>query len=104
MLLENNYDKIILDQTVILNENLRRILDMRNMEIKFGVLVNYVLCNQFDHYYDKENDIIRHFMLRNKFKNFLKRNKKYIGNTYSRDGVILLLLDFVDIKRIHIVI
>lgn len=94
----------ILERSVILNDDLRRILQMRNSEIKFGVLVNYVLCNQFDHYYDKENDIIRHFMLRNKFKNFLKRNKKYIGNTYSRDGVILLLLDFVDIKRIHIVI
>ena len=51
MLLEDEYDKILLDQTVILEEKLRRVLDMRNMEIKFSVLVNYVLCNQFDHYY-----------------------------------------------------
>jgi len=104
MLLEDEYDKILLDQTVILDEKLRRVLDMRNMEIKFSVLVNYVLCNQFDHYYDKENDVIRHFMLRNKFKNFLKRNNKYIGNTYSREGVTLLLLDFVVPKKIHIII
>ena len=104
MLLEENYDKVFLDQTVILDEKLRRVLDMRNMEIKFSVLVNYVLCNQFDHYYDKENDVIRHFMLRNKFKNFLKRNNKYIGNTYSREGVTLLLLDFVVPKKIHIII
>ena len=67
---------------------------------EFEVVNTTILYNKDD----KENDIIRHFMLRNKFKNFLKRNKKYIGNTYSRDGVILLLLDFVDIKRIHIVI
>jgi hypothetical protein len=100
MLLEND----ILEKSVILNDNLRRVLQMRNSDIKFGVLVNLVLCNQFDHYYDKENDIIRHFMLRDKFKKYLIRENKYIGETYSREGVMLLLLDFVVPKKIHIII
>lgn len=95
---------INLEDNVIMNENLKRTLKLRNSEIKFNVLVNYVLCNQFDHYYDKEKDIIVHFMLREKFKNFLERNEMYVGDTYSREGVMLLLTELVQKKRIHIII
>ena len=92
-----------LNEIVTINESLRKTLKFRNNTIKFSVLINYVLCNQFDHYYDKKNDRIVHFMLRCGFKKFLIRENKFKGETYSREGVMLLLYDFIK-KKIHIII
>lgn len=98
------FEVINIDENVIMSDILKRVLKLRNSQIKFNVLVNYVLCNQFDHYYDKEKDLIVHFMLRKQFKNFLEKNKMYVGDIYSREGVILLLTELVIKKRIHITI
>jgi hypothetical protein len=87
---------------VILHNKFRRFLKMRQTEIKYDVILNYLLCNYFDDIY--ENDKIITHILRSNFRNFLINQRLYYGDDYSRDGVKYLLDKLVSKKTIFITI
>jgi len=87
---------------VILDNKFRRFLKMRQTEIQYNVILNYLLCNYFDDLY--ENDKIITHILRSNFKNFLINHKLYYGDDYSREGVKYLLDKLVSKKKIFITI
>jgi hypothetical protein len=87
---------------VILDNKFRRFLKMRQTEIQYNVILNYLLCNYFDDIY--ENDKIITHILRSNFKNFLINERLYYGDDYSREGVKYLLNKLVSKKTIFITI
>jgi hypothetical protein len=97
------FEKYNLNDSVILNDNLRKFLKMRNNDIKMNVLLNYVLCNycernKMDGFQSNQNN----FIIYANFKKFLEKNNLYIGDDYSIDGIKLLLEKFVTKKIIYI--
>jgi len=88
---------------VILNTKFKKFLKFKQTEIKYDVILNYLLCNYFDNSYE-DNDFTKNltFILRQNFKSFLINNKLYHGNDYSRDGVKKLLENFIT-KKIVII-
>ncbi len=94
-----------LDDVVILNDNFRKFLKMRSTEIKYNILINYMLCNYFDDMFDDvhgEDKIT--FYIRNELEVFLRKNNKYYGDTYSMEGVQKLINNFIKLKTIRITI
>jgi hypothetical protein len=101
------FGKYNLNESVILNDNLRKFLKMRNNDIKMNVLLNYVLCNYCERNRNKiEEDGTSfnesNFIIYSNFKKFLEKNNSYIGDDYSIDGIKLLLEKFVTKKIIYI--
>lgn len=87
---------------VILDNKFRKFLKMHQTELRYNVILNYLLCNYFDDIYE-DGKIITHILRRN-FKNFLINNKLYYGDDYSREGVQYLLNKLVSKKAIFITI
>ena len=96
------YGKYKLNDIVCLDDNIREFLKFKSKEVKMTVLLNYVLCNYCKHKELFPNDVISIFYINNKFKNFLVKNNKYIGDDYSIDGIKILLEEFVHMKQIII--
>lgn len=101
------FGKYNLNDIVILNDNLRKFLKMRNNEIKMNVLLNYVLCNYCERNRNKiEHDVLpfneSNFIIYANFCKFLKKNNFYIGDDYSVDAIKLILEKFVTKKIIYI--
>ena len=93
---------IDLDEIVILNDDIKKFLTIKQKEIKMGVLLNFVLCNYCD-----ENGLSKDnlkFGIYKSFHNFLKMNNKIISNDYSINDMRILLEDFVRKKLIYITI
>jgi len=91
------------DEVVLLNNNFKLFLKMKNNEIKYNFIINYLLCNYFDDAYNEDlNERI--FILRNNLKRFLIKNKKYIGDDYTIEGVKNLINNFIHKKNIIIII
>jgi len=91
-----------LDEIVIIKDNLKKFLTMKQQEIKFGVLLNYVLCNYCD-----ENGIskeVLRFGIYKNFHNFLKLEKIDIKSDYSLNEMRILLENFIIKKFIYITI
>jgi hypothetical protein len=88
---------------VILDTKFKKFLKFKQTEIKYDVILNYLLCNYFDNLYE-DNDFTKNltFILRQNFKSFLINNKLYCGDDYSRDGVKKLLENFIT-KKIVII-
>ena len=88
--------KYDLSEDVIIDPEFKKFLKFKNPNnvYKFRVLYNYLLCNYFMEEYDEDHNLI-HLHINDKFKNFLKRNKKYYGNNYSKEGVKALLQIFI---------
>ena len=96
---ESNYS---LDEIVIIKEEFRKFLSMKQEEIKFGVLLNFVLCNYCD-----ENGIskeVLRFGIYKNFHNFLKIQKINPKNDYSISEMRILLENFIIKKFIYITI
>jgi len=94
------FGKYNLNDIVILNDNLRKFLKMRNNEIKMNVLLNYVLCNYCERNKLPLNE--SNFIIYANFCKFLKKNNFYIGDDYSVDAIKLILERFVTKKVIYI--
>ena len=99
---ESTYDNTKKNDIVILNNKFRRFLKMRQTEIEYNIILNYLLCNYFDDIYEGTK-IITH-ILRESFKQFLIINKLYYGDDYSREGVQHLLDKLISKKIIFITI
>jgi len=96
---ESNYS---LDEIVIIKDELKKFLSMKQDELKFGVLLNYVLCNYCD-----ENGIskeVLRFGIYKNFHNFLKMQKVNPKNDYSISEMRILLENFIIKKFIYITI
>ena len=100
--LQESNQNTIQNDIVILDNKFRKFLKMRQTEIQYNVILNYLLCNYFDDLYEN-GKIITH-ILRSNFKNFLINNKLYYGDDYSREGVQYLLDKLVSRKTIFITI
>jgi len=99
------FEKYNLNDVVILNDNLRKFLKMRNNEIKMNVLLNYVLCNYCERNKIEDNKIPineSNFIIYANFCKFLKKNNFYIGDDYSVNAIKLILEKFVTKKIIYI--
>ena len=92
-----------LNEMVILDNKFRRFLKMKSTEIKYNVYINYLLCNYFDDVID-QNTSERTYHLRQNIKSFLINEKKYNGDDYNKDGVKLLLNNFISKREIIITI
>jgi hypothetical protein len=91
-----------LDEIVIIKDNLKKFLTMKQQEIKFGVLLNYVLCNYCD-----ENGLTKEelrFGIYKKFHNFLKIQRINPSKDYSINEMRILLENFIIKKLIYITI
>lgn len=91
-----------LDEIVIIKDELKKFLSMKQEELKFGVLLNYVLCNYCD-----ENGISKEalrFGIYKNFHNFLKMHKINPKNDYSMNEMRILLENFIIKKFIYITI
>jgi hypothetical protein len=96
---ESNYS---LDEIVIIKDELKKFLSMKQEELKFGVLLNYVLCNYCD-----ENGIskeVLRFGIYKNFHNFLKMQKINTKDDYSINEMKILLENFIIKKFIYITI
>ena len=94
-----NFD---LEEIVIIKENFRKFLTMKQEEIKFSVLLNFVLCNYCD-----ENGLTKEelrFGIYKKFHNFLKIQKINPTKDYSINEMRILLENFIIKKLIYITI
>lgn len=96
------YGKYKLNDVLCLDDNIREFLKFKSTEIKMAVLLNYILCNYCKHKELFSNDTTSIFYINNKFKNFLVKHNKYIGDDYSIPGIKLLLENFVHRKQIII--
>jgi hypothetical protein len=90
-----------MNEIVFINEKLQRFLKFKNYDIKFIVLVNFILCNYANHFYSNQN---LSFEINNKFKLFLKKNNIYKKDIYLYNEFIDLLQNFILKKIIHIII
>jgi len=45
------YEIVYMEEIVFINEKLHKFLRFKNNDIKFNVLVNFILCNYSNHYY-----------------------------------------------------
>ena len=91
-----------LDEIVTIKDDFKKFLSMKQKEIKFGVLLNFVLCNYCD-----ENGISKEelrFGIYKKFHNFLKIKKIDPTNDYSLNEMRILLENFIIKKFIYITI
>jgi hypothetical protein len=96
------YEIVYMEEIVFINEKLHKFLRFKNNDIKFNVLVNFILCNYSNHYYSNQN---LSFEINNKFKLFLKKNNIYKKDIYSYNEFIDLLQNFILKKKvIHIII
>jgi len=91
------------NEMVILDNKFRKFLKMRQTEIKYNFYINYLLCNYFDDVID-QNTTERTYLLRQNIKSFLINEKKYNGDDYNREGVKLLLNNFISKREIIITI
>jgi hypothetical protein len=91
-----------LDEIVTIKDDFKKFLSMKQKEIKFGVLLNFVLCNYCD-----ENGLSKEelrFGIYKKFHNFLKIKKIDPTNDYSLNEMRILLENFIIKKFIYITI
>jgi hypothetical protein len=91
-----------LDEIVIIKNDFRKFLSMKQNEIKMGVLLNFILCNYCD-----ENGLSKEelrFGIYKNFHNFLKIKKIDITNDYSLNDIRILLENFIIKKFIYITI
>jgi len=91
-----------LEEIVIIKEELKKFLTMKQDEIKMGVLLNYVLCNYCD-----ENGLSKEelrFGIYKNFHNFLKIQKINPTKDYSINEMRILLENFIIKKFIYITI
>jgi hypothetical protein len=91
-----------LDEIVIIKNDFRKFLSMKQNEIKMGVLLNFILCNYCD-----ENGLSKEelrFGIYKNFHNFLKIKKMDITNDYSLNDIRILLENFIIKKFIYITI
>jgi len=96
---EFNYS---LDEIVMIKDELKKFLSMKQEELKFGVLLNFILCNYCD-----ENGISKEalrFGIYKNFHNFLKIQKINVKNDYSINEMRILLENFIIKKFIYITI
>jgi hypothetical protein len=92
-----------LNEMVILDNKFRKFLKMKSTEIKYNVYINYLLCNYFDDVIDQITSE-RTYHLRQNIKSFLINDKKYNGDDYNREGVKLLLNNYISKREIIITI
>ena len=91
-----------LDEIVTIKDHFKKFLSMKQKEIKFGVLLNFVLCNYCD-----ENGLSKEelrFGIYKKFHNFLKIQKIDPTKDYSLNEMRILLENFIIKKFIYITI
>ena len=91
-----------LDEIVEIKDDFKKFLSMKQKEIKFGVLLNFVLCN-----YCNENGLSKEelrFGIYKNFHNFLKMQKINTKDDYSINEMKILLENFIIKKFIYITI
>ena len=91
-----------LDEIVEIKDDFKKFLSMKQKEIKFGVLLNFVLCNYCD-----ENGLTKEelrFGIYKKFHNFLKIQRINPSKDYSINEMRILLENFIIKKLIYITI